>query len=489
MASLLTLVGVLRFLRGLVGPDEREGQSDSQLLARFVTQRDEDAFAGLLSRHGPLVLGLCRQVLRDAHAAEDAFQATFLVLARKASSIRKHEALAAWLHRVALNIARTARRCSEQRQAHERQAALMSCAGSTVEPEPSDWQPLLHEEVDRLPRKYRVPVVLCYFEGKTHEETARQLGWPLGTVKGRLARARDLLRARLQRRGLALSAGGFATGLAGSAAQAHIPAALFDHTLRAAVAFAGGAALPAGTVSAEVLTLAQGGLQSMTASKAIRVLVFLVGFTAISLGAALALGLGVNKQSDGPPPPQQTGATEPPPREPDRTKGPEAVNGLKLTLHLDKTETVLNPDGRDIEPVQLRITHANVSDRPLKLELTLAVLRAGSRLEVTGPGVQKTDNPDRRAGPGQPEKITPESFHILQPGEEWPFTSAFPTYLFYGDLHFLNKPGEYRLKVIYCLPKETDHPLAKGSWTGTVTSNVVILNVRSAKKPTDAGKE
>src|SRR5262249_45040927 len=161
--------------------------------------RDEEAFAGLLRRHGPLVFGVCRQVLGDAHDAEDAFQATFLVLARKAATVARQDSLAAWLHRVALNVARTARTAAARRRAPERETALRTRPGPGDEVAPGDWQPLLHEEVDRLPEKYRVPVVLCYLEGRTHEEAARQLGWPLGSVKGRLARARDLLRARLTR--------------------------------------------------------------------------------------------------------------------------------------------------------------------------------------------------------------------------------------------------------------------------------------------------
>src|SRR5262249_45783013 len=153
-------LGYLRKLGGAPGDVE---PSDAQLLQQFVAQRDESAFAALLARHGPLVLGVCRQVLHDAHDAEDAFQATFLFLAPKAASIRRHNALAAWLHRVAFNMAHTARTSAALRRVHERQAGAMSRANSS-EPtcdELSDWQPLLHEEVNRLPEKYRAPVVLC----------------------------------------------------------------------------------------------------------------------------------------------------------------------------------------------------------------------------------------------------------------------------------------------------------------------------------------
>src|SRR5262245_64564191 len=145
------LAGVLRYVRHLVRPEGRGDQSDRQLLEQFIGQRDEGAFAALLERHGPMVLGVCRQVLRDAHDAEDAFQATFLVLARKAASIRRQESLAAWLHRVAVNIARTASADTARRQAHERQAVLLSGARAVDDVALRECQSLLHEEVDRLP--------------------------------------------------------------------------------------------------------------------------------------------------------------------------------------------------------------------------------------------------------------------------------------------------------------------------------------------------
>src|SRR5262245_7285128 len=178
------LPAVLRFIGVLTNAGGGGDRSDADLLRQFVVRRDEGAFAALLERHGPLVLGICRRVLGNSHDAEDAFQAAFLVLARKAASIRQQESLAAWLHRVALNVCRTARLQSARRITHERQVVS---AMSHVD-EVRDWQPILHEEVDRLPEKYRTPVVLCYFEGKTHDEAARHLGWPVGTVKGRLAR-------------------------------------------------------------------------------------------------------------------------------------------------------------------------------------------------------------------------------------------------------------------------------------------------------------
>jgi RNA polymerase sigma-70 factor (ECF subfamily) len=167
---------------------------------RFASERDEEAFAVLVRRHGPLVLGVCRRVLGAAPDAEDAFQATFLVLARKAGSIRDPHLLGSWLYGVASRIARKARRAANKRQAREQQLnGRVACAASaSADP---DLLPVLEEELRRLPEKIRAAVGLCYLEGKTNEEAARLLHWPTGTVKGRLARARCLLRQRLTRRG------------------------------------------------------------------------------------------------------------------------------------------------------------------------------------------------------------------------------------------------------------------------------------------------
>jgi RNA polymerase sigma factor (sigma-70 family) len=227
------------------------------------------------------VLGVCRRGLGDAQDAEDVFQAAFLVLARKAASIHKQQSLGAWLHRVALNLCRTLRAETARRQTHEREAAQRRQAAEAEVPL-CDWQPLLHEEVERLPEKYRLPVVLCYFEGKCHSEAAVQLGWPLGTVKGRLARARDLLRVRLARRGVSLTVAGIASVLARQASAGAVRPALLDLTLRAAVSFAGGGA----AASAGALALAKGVLQATTTRPAhLLVLMLIVGVLTFALSA------------------------------------------------------------------------------------------------------------------------------------------------------------------------------------------------------------
>jgi len=213
--------------------------TDDDLVERFLGQggeEAEDAFRELVVRHGPMVLGVCRHVLDQHQDAEDAFQATFLVLARKAGSIRDRRVLGSWLYEVAYRIAVRARAHAVRRRTQERQGAEMSVTAPEYDAGWNELRPVLHEEVNRLPEKYRTPVVLCYLEGKTNEEVAQMLRWPVGTVKGRLSRARELLRSRLTRRGLALSAAFLVTALSRNAVFAEVvPLYLIDATVEHAM--------------------------------------------------------------------------------------------------------------------------------------------------------------------------------------------------------------------------------------------------------------
>jgi RNA polymerase sigma factor (sigma-70 family) len=258
---------VLRYLRQAVGAPPAGAVSDADLLARFAAGRDEAAFELLLWRHGGMVFNVCRAVLRDADAAEDAFQATFLVLVRKAGSISRREAVGGWLYRVAYRAALKARRRTAAAAARREPGADLEALPASEASGGADGaalrevQRLLCEEVQRLPARYRAPVVACYFEGRTHEEAAGHLGWSKGTLAGRLARARDLLRRRLARRGVALGAGCLAVALAPGAASAAALAPLINPTLQAAARFAAGAAVP--TASAPAAALAEGVLRTM----------------------------------------------------------------------------------------------------------------------------------------------------------------------------------------------------------------------------------
>ena len=180
--------------------------TEKQLLDRFITANDPDAFRALIDLHGPMVFAVCRTVLRETHDAEDAFQNTFLALARRAAMIKNGETVAPWLHRVALRVAKKARFRASQRRARE-SACIDSGSGRPPRSHDPSLIPLLREEVSRLPEDYRMPVVLCYLEGKTNQEAAAQLNCPIGTIKGRLSRARQTLRGRLSRRGLDADSG------------------------------------------------------------------------------------------------------------------------------------------------------------------------------------------------------------------------------------------------------------------------------------------
>ncbi len=255
---------VLKDVRTLLDIGTSTGLSDSQLLERYLLRRDdsaEAAFTALVERHGPMVLRACRGVLHDTHAAEDAFQATFLILARKAGAIRKRDSVASWLFGVARRVAHRAKARRQRTAARETQGIAMLEAKATSSDHGPGSLPEIHEEVDRLPERYRAPIVLCYLEGLTNEEAACQLRLPASTVRVRLMRARSRLRDRLIRRGLAPAV---LAGISSGRAEAAIPAPLGDTTIKAATRIAAGRA--AG-VSAPVAALVEGMIRAMFFAK------------------------------------------------------------------------------------------------------------------------------------------------------------------------------------------------------------------------------
>jgi RNA polymerase sigma factor (sigma-70 family) len=258
---------VLQHIRKLASVRHDQDVPDRQLLERFVLHRDGDAFAALLGRHGPMVLGVCQSVLHNVHDAEDAFQAAFLLLAKKAGSIHRREAVSGWLYRVAYHLAVRSQANAARRRVHEKRAATMPSADPLLDLSLREVRRVLFEEMERLPEEYRVPLVLCGLEERSREEAARLLGSSLGALKGKLERGRELLRARLRRRGLELPAGLFATALALHSASGRVSAALADGTLRAALKLAAGKGTVAGVASAEVAALVQGASKTMFYSK------------------------------------------------------------------------------------------------------------------------------------------------------------------------------------------------------------------------------
>jgi RNA polymerase sigma-70 factor (ECF subfamily) len=262
------------------------GLTDGQLLARFIDGREEAAFAALVRRHGPLVLGVCRRLLGNAQDAEDAFQASFLVLARKASSVVKREAVASFLYGVAYRTALRAKARAVRTRAMERQVEVMP--QPEVPPaEAQDWRPLLDQELNALPEKYRAPIVLCDLECKTRREAARQLGLVEGTLASRLATARRMLARRLVRRGLTLSGGALAVALA-EGASAAVPERLARTTVQAvALVVAGQAAAvapPAAVLMNEVLRAML--MTKLKVYVAVGVVAFLLGAGGLAFRAA-----------------------------------------------------------------------------------------------------------------------------------------------------------------------------------------------------------
>lgn len=247
-------------LARLFGEGTLAGASDEELLGRFAATRDETAFAALVERHGPMILRTARVILRDPHEAEDVFQATFLVLARKAGSIRGRGALAGWLYRVARRAALRA-----NAEAVRRRGCRGPEMNAIAAPErgPDDDGPLIHEELDRLPEKYRLPVVLCYLQGLSYDEAASRLRWTEGMVRGRLARAREVLRGRLARRGLTAPAAALAA-LAPKPGDAAVATSLVQSTVKAAACVAAGRAAAGGIVSVRAAALARGVIRTMS---------------------------------------------------------------------------------------------------------------------------------------------------------------------------------------------------------------------------------
>jgi RNA polymerase sigma factor (sigma-70 family) len=262
--------------------------SDRELMRRFLTERDESAFEALVRRHGPMVLHVCRRTLRDEHDAEDAFQATFLVLARKAATLQRHESVGNWLYGVATRLALRARADAARRRDRERRATPKGGRDPLAELTVREAQQVLDEELIRLPAKYRASLVLCCLEGLTRDEAAQRLGCRPATLKSRLERARALLRRRLAGRGLVFPAAWLASLLAGGLGEAAVPAPLLRSTVQAATAFAVGSG--AGSlVSPTTIALAEGAVTWSSVSKFQVAALLLLATLACASGAGLVL--------------------------------------------------------------------------------------------------------------------------------------------------------------------------------------------------------
>ena len=329
---------VLNDVRSLFELGVVSGLTDGQLLDRFVLSRGgsaETAFSALVDRHGAMVLRVCRNALANPHDVEDAFQATFLVLVRKAGSIRNRSSCGSWLHGVALRAAAEIR-CSEaKRKGHEAKAGGAgegegSARDMRTAVEQDELRRVIDEELGRLRDRYRTPLVLCYLEGRSCEEVADQLGWPVGTVKSRLARGRERLRARLVRRGIAPALGLAVNGLP-KPAMAAVPAALEARVVEAAVLVASGSAV--GTISAVVGAIVGAELRGGLVNKGLKLGGLVVGMGLVATVGMLGVGLG--QGSDG----SKKAASEVP--APKEKKGPIYAR-------------VLDRDGKGVAGVEVR---------------------------------------------------------------------------------------------------------------------------------------
>jgi cytochrome c peroxidase len=283
----------LQLIRRLVEDEGVRQLSDQHVLRQFTDQLDQAAFGTLLRRHGPMVLDVCRGVLGNEADAEDAFQATFLILSRKAASIRKTESVGSWLHGVAYRTALKARARSATRQKNESRAP----ARAVTKPDDLTWremQEILHEELAGLVARYRVPLVACYLEGKTQDEAAAQLGMAKSTLKERLERGRSQLRARLVRRGLGPAAVLLASAWPAATQSATLPTALANSTLRAAGLCAAGQMAAPPVLSAQVAALTEGVLKVMLLAqvKNAVLLTAVISAAAIGLGGLALAGFG-----------------------------------------------------------------------------------------------------------------------------------------------------------------------------------------------------
>jgi RNA polymerase sigma factor (sigma-70 family) len=397
-----------RYLSDLLRNGTPAALSDSELLNRFAARRSEDdetaelAFAALLARHGPMVLRVCRVVLGDQHEVEDAFQATFLVLAVRARSIRRRGSVASWLHGVALRVAAAERSRAVRRRRHELLAgAVTSTTTDKVGSDPvcdRELTLIVQEEIGRLPEKYRAAVVLCYLEGLTHEMAAEKLGWPVGSVKSRLAWARERLRVRLTRRGVAPTFGSFdRSPSVRDSESSPIPVLLgtrlMDATLRGALKAGMGRGALVGTVSAEAVALMESVIKSMTHSKLMLVLaaVLVAGMLTVGVGV---IGHSANRQ-DKPAIARDRG--QEPPREvvvsqvkqdPPRAAGakPAADQG-PLTLQVE----VVDPEGRRLPEADVVVMVAYARSSGLSEPVV-------ERIRTDGAGRVRLDVAPERSG-------------------------------------------------------------------------------------------
>jgi RNA polymerase sigma factor (sigma-70 family) len=296
--------------------------ADRELLDAFIDHQDERAFEALVRRHGAMVLNVCRRVASHHHDAEDAFQATFLVLARRAASVRPRDMVGNWLHGVAYRTALKARALRARRQQRERQVPRLPDVATHPRDRWDDLRPILDEELQRLPEVCRLPIVLCDLEGRTIKDATQQLGWPQGTLAGRLARGRKILARRLARRGVALSGGLLAALVSEHALSAGVSTALLSRIVKVAATIATGQAAASGIIPSQVAVLMEGVMKSMSVSK------FQTVASIIALAAFGIFGTSLLAQKLEPPTPHKAGHASSPIAPPNAQEVPPSVTSM-----------------------------------------------------------------------------------------------------------------------------------------------------------------
>src|SRR5579864_3785026 len=409
--STTQLSGVLASLRRSAVLQNVVALTDGELLRRYVADRDQTAFEMLVQRHGPMVLGGCRRLVANSQDAEDVFQATFLVLVRKAATVQPGERVGNWLYGVAHHAAQKVRANNTRRQAREKQVRSLPEPATLADGFWRDLEPLLDRELSRLPEKYRLPIVLCDLEGRTRSEAARQLGWPEGTVAGRLACARKMLAKRLARHGLPVSAGVLAAVFSETRIQAAVPQLPVITTLRAA---------NEGVVPAGVSSVAEGVMRTMLLSNLKHPVLVLVAVTIIAAGAALVIGRpqqadkpgGATGKPDalgvfGSPTPQKpTGGDQGKPDVVEETAWGEAVDGLQAGLSVNKH------DFREGETASFTVKIRNVS------AATITASHVSGVPGLARPSVTNAANAQLRVlMPPEPRFYRPTLSRSLKPGE------------------------------------------------------------------------
>jgi RNA polymerase sigma factor (sigma-70 family) len=346
---------LLRYIRRLLARPELDEATDAALLSRFISESDEKAFAALVDRHGPLVFHLCRRVLGDVHDAEDAFQATFLVLARKAARVHPREALPAWLHVVARRVALRARSAKIRQVPNAQPLAIPPM---DLRPDPladlsvRELLGILDEELERLPKVYRLPVILCGLESRSLEEAARQLGWTVGSVKGRLERGRARLHKRLIRRGATLTGALAAAELSRGAATASTITSLLSGTVRGASAFAACRPMASSGTSAKALSLAEDLIGSLSLGR--------LKFAAALLAPLVLLATGLAVYLAAPAPAPQTAQVQPGP-DPGNLR---AAGQDEFDAPIGVSGRVVGPDGQPVAGAKLFVGFTRNRDLP-----------------------------------------------------------------------------------------------------------------------------